>query len=158
MTRRDLIPLLAAPLCRGGVPALPTVDEAGFRKLVDSARGKVLLVDFWATWCAPCRAEMPQLVKLSARLAPRGFRLVTISADEPEKDAAAAEFLKQYGAPKPAYRKQAEDDDKFINSIDPKWGGALPALFLFDKSGRKVQSFIGEVPMTDVEAAVVKLL
>jgi thiol-disulfide isomerase/thioredoxin len=153
-----MFPLLAAPFCRGAQPALPTVDEAGFRKLVNSSRGKVLLVDFWATWCAPCRAEMPQLVKLAARLAPRVFQLITISADDAEKDATAADFLKTYGAPTPAYRKQAEDDDKFINSIDPKWGGALPALFLFDKTGRKVQSFIGEVSMQEVEAAVGKLL
>ena len=66
-------------------PALVAVDETAFVKLVASNRGKVVLVDFWATWCKPCRAEMPELVKLEARLRTRGVKLITVSADEPEK-------------------------------------------------------------------------
>ncbi len=158
MKRFEFLGVLAAAFCSSASAALPTIDEAGFRKLVAGSRGKVLLIDFWATWCVPCREELPQLVKLSRRLSSRGFRLITISADEPEQQAKAELVLKQQGAPLPAYRKQAADDEKFINSIDPKWSGALPALFLFDKTGRMVRSFIGEVPMSEVEAAVTKLL
>lgn len=138
--------------------ALAPVDEAGFQKLVESHKGKVVLYEFWATWCAPCRAEMPQLQRLEAKLRSQGFELVTISADEPEQDAAAEKILKQLMVRGPLYRKQAKDDDNFINSIDRKWSGALPALFLYDKSGRKVRSFIGETEMTTVEAAIRKLL
>ena len=138
--------------------ALTPVDEAGFQKLVDSHKGKVVLYQFWATWCAPCRAEMPQLIRLEAKLRSEGFELVTISADEPEQDAAAEKVLKQLPVRAPLYRKQAQNDDNFINSIDRKWSGALPALFLYDKNGRKVQSFIGETEITVVEAAIRKLL
>jgi thiol-disulfide isomerase/thioredoxin len=137
---------------------LTPVDEAGFKKLVDSHKGKVVLYQFWATWCAPCRAEMPQLIRLEAKLRSQGFELVTISADETEQDAAAEKVLKQLAVRAPLYRKQAQSDDNFINSIDRKWSGALPALFLYDKNGRKVQSFIGETKLTIVEAAVRKLL
>jgi hypothetical protein len=56
------------------------------------------------------------------------------------------------------YLKQADDDDHFINAIDPKWSGALPALFLYDKSGHKVRSFIGETDMAALERAIQKLL
>jgi thiol-disulfide isomerase/thioredoxin len=138
--------------------ALAPVDEAGFQKLVDSHKGKVVLYEFWATWCAPCRAEMPLLQRLEAKLRSQGFELVTISADEPEQEAAAEKILKQLAVRGPLYRKQAKSDDNFINSIDRKWSGALPALFLYDKSGRKVRSFIGETEMTVVEAAIRKLL
>jgi thiol-disulfide isomerase/thioredoxin len=138
--------------------ALTPVDEAGFQKLVDSHKGKVVLYQFWATWCAPCRAEMPQLIRLEAKLRSQGFELVTISADEPEQDAAAEKVLKQLAVRAPLYRKQAQSDDNFINSIDRKWSGALPALFLYDKNGREVQSFIGETEVTVVEAAIRKLL
>jgi thiol-disulfide isomerase/thioredoxin len=137
---------------------LAPVDETGFQKLVDSHKGKVVLYEFWATWCAPCRKEMPQLIRLEANLRSQGFELVTISADEPEQDAAAEKILKQLAIPGPLYRKQAKDDDNFINSIDRKWNGALPALFLYDKNGRKVRSFIGETEMTVIEAAVRKIL
>jgi thiol-disulfide isomerase/thioredoxin len=137
---------------------LVPVDEAGFQRLVNSHKGKVVLYDFWATWCAPCRAELPQLVKLEARLRSRGVELITISADETEHKAAAEKFIQKFAVPRPAYLKQAVDDDHFINAIDPKWSGALPALFLYDKSGHKVRSFIGETDMAALEAAIRKLL
>ena len=138
--------------------SLTPVDEGGFQKLVATHKGKVVLVDFWATWCKPCRAEMPALAKLSARLHSKGLQVITVSADEPEKESEAAAFLAQSGSHDPAYIRRANDDDKFINSVDPKWSGALPALFLYDRNGRKVQSFIGETPTRDIEAAITKLL
>jgi flavodoxin len=101
---------------------------------------------------------MPQLIRLEAQLKAQGFELVTISADEPEQDAAAEKVLKQLAVRAPLYRKQAQSDDNFINSIDKKWSGALPALFLYDKQGHKVRSFIGETEISTVEAAIRKLL
>jgi cytochrome c biogenesis protein CcmG, thiol:disulfide interchange protein DsbE len=141
----------------GAQSKLTPVDEAGYAKLVAAHKGKIVLVDFWATWCEPCRAEMPQLVKLEQKLRARGFELVTVSADEPEQEAAASKVLKADGVSGPGYLKKAADDDKFIGAIDSKWGGALPALFLYDRSGKKARSFIGETPMKDLEAAIEKL-
>ncbi len=134
------------------------VNEAGFQSLVNSHKGKIVVYDFWATWCAPCRAELPQLVKLEAKLRSQGVEVITISADEPEQKAAAEKFIQKFGVQGPAYLRQADNDDHFINAIDPKWSGALPALFLYDKSGHKVRSFIGESDMTAIEAAIHKLL
>ena len=153
---KTAIILLLLPVLSFG--ALVAVDEAGFQKLVDSHKGKVVLYQFWATWCAPCREEMPQLIRLEAKLRSQGFELVTISADEPEQEAAAEKILKQLEVRGPLYRKQAKNDDNFINFIDRKWSGALPALFLYDKNGRKVQSFIGETQMNTIEAAIRKFL
>lgn len=144
--------LMAAP-----VPLQP-VDEAAYAKLIASGKGKVTLVDFWATWCQPCRKEFPELVALEQKLRSRGFRLVTISCDEPEQEVAAAEFVDKFRAPRPAHIKRAKDDDAFITSIDPNWSGALPAQFLYDRSGRRVRSFIGETDPSVIEAAIRKLL
>ena len=138
--------------------ALPTVDETGFQKLVHSNKGKVVLYDFWATWCHGCREELPRLVQLEAKLRARGFELVTISADDPDKAAEAATVLQQLAFHGQAYRKQAQDDDHFINSVDKTWSGALPALFLYDKNGNRVRSFIGETDNATLEAAIRKVL
>jgi thiol-disulfide isomerase/thioredoxin len=138
--------------------ALPTVDEAGYAKAVAAQKGKVVLVNFWATYCVPCRAEMPKLVSLQSRLKDKGFTLVTISADEQEQEAAAQQFLQKINVPQPSYRRQAKDDDKFINTIDPKWSGALPMSILYDRNGRKVKTFTGELSMPVIEAEIKKLL
>jgi len=156
MMKRAIAFLFCLPLFATG-PLIP-VDEAGFQKLVNSHKGKVVVYDFWATWCAPCRAELPQLVKLEAKLRSQGVEVITISADEPEQKAAAEKFIQKFGVQGPAYLRQAASDDHFINAIDPKWSGALPALFLYDKSGRKARSFIGETDMAALQAAIHKLL
>jgi thiol-disulfide isomerase/thioredoxin len=133
------------------------VDEAAYVKLVASHRGKILLVDFWATWCKPCRAETPAIVKMANQLAAKGLDVVAISADEPEQQAAALKFLRDNQVPGTPYWKQAVDDDKFAAAVDSKWNGALPALMLYDRTGKKVRAFVGETPTKDVEAAILKL-
>lgn len=137
---------------------LVPIDESGFQKLVSAHRGKVVLYDFWATWCEPCRVELPQLIRLQTKLKARGFELVTISADEPEQQVEAEKVLKKIQSPRPAYRKQARKDDDFINAIDPQWSGALPAMFLYDRTGHKVAAFIGETESVVIESAIRKLL
>ena len=138
--------------------SLAPLNEAAYRKTIESHKGKVVLANLWATWCAPCRAEMPKLVALQKKLAAKGFVLVTVSADDEEKRAAALEFIRKNGVPFPSYIRQTSDEEKFVNAIDPKWSGALPALFLYDRKGVKAISFIGETPIATIEAAIQKLL
>ena len=157
-------PLLAAlaafvlTAATGEPVKLRPLDEAAYQKLVASHKGKVVLVDFWATWCAPCREELPKLVKLEAALSAKGFRLVTISTDDPEQEQDAVAFLEKHGSRMPGYVKRPRNDDKFIRFIDGKWSGALPALFLYDRQGNKVASFVGETEMADLEKAIRKIL
>jgi len=137
---------------------LEPADASRLAAVVKSAKGQVVLMNLWATWCAPCREEMPGLVKLEARFRPRGFKLITVSADEPEQEAEALQFLRQQRVPAPAFIKRAGNDESFITGVDAKWSGALPASFLFDRSGRKVRSFVGEVEMNTLQAAIQELL
>jgi thiol-disulfide isomerase/thioredoxin len=137
--------------------SLTPVNEAAVQKIVSANKGKVTVVNFWATWCGPCRKEMPDLIALEKKLAPKGVKLLLISADEDSDEAKAGQFLGSLKASQPWYIKKAADDDKFINSIDPKWSGALPATFIYDRSGKRVKSFFGEVEMKQIEAAVASL-
>ncbi len=152
--------LLSASICLAA-PAgqrLTPIDETAYRSVLASNKGSVVLVDFWATWCLPCRDEMPQLAGFAQKLRPRGLKMITVSCDEPEQEAGAAAFLDKQSIAAPRYIKRARDDDKFINSVDPKWSGALPALFLYDRQGRLVKSLIGETNMTALEAELRKVL
>ncbi|MBL8237672.1 MAG: TlpA family protein disulfide reductase [Bryobacterales bacterium] len=137
---------------------LAKINETGYPKMLAANKGKVVLVDFWATWCVPCRKEMPEVAKLEAKLKARGFVVVPISADEPENEAAARDFLTKSGIKNQGYLKAPKDDDAFIRAIDPKWSGELPALVLYDKTGKKVQIWKGETAIATIEAAVTKLL
>jgi len=137
---------------------LAPLDEAALPKVLASHKGKIVLVDFWATWCVPCRAEMPQLVKMSQKLAARGFVLITVSADESSKELAAFKVLTDNSVAPPFYLKKVADDDKFYNFVDKSWSGEMPAMFIYDRSGKRVRSFLGETPVKDIEAAINKLL
>ncbi len=138
---------------------LTPVDQASYPRVIAGHHGKVVLVNFWATWCVPCRKEMPQLVQLSRKLAARGFDLVMISADEAEQQSAAVKLLADNRAGGANYLLKAADNDKFYPAVDAKWfSGELPALFLYDRSGKKVRAFFGETSIADLEAAITKLL
>lgn len=149
--------LLLAALAASAEP-LAKINEISYPKMLAAQKGKVVLVDFWATWCVPCRKEMPELAKLEAKLKARGLVLIPISADEPENEAGAREFLTKSGVKMQGYLKAPKDDDAFIRAIDPKWSGELPALVLYDKTGKKTQIWKGETSVAAIEAAVLKLL
>ena len=157
MKRRSLLAAIPAAWAFQA-DKLISMDEAVYAKLVAGQKGKVLLVNFWATWCQPCRKEMPALAKMAARLSAKGMVLATVSADEPEDEATARAFVRQAGIKGPSYLKQVKNDDKFIASLDPKWSGALPALALYDRTGKKVRVFIGEADLAKLEADLLKLL
>jgi thiol-disulfide isomerase/thioredoxin len=146
--------LVAAVISAGAGQGLRPVDETSYLRLLTAQRGNLLIVDFWATWCASCREEMPLLVQLAEKHRSRGLRLVTVSCDDPEQEGEALKFLDEHKAPEPRYLKKASDDEKFINSIDRKWSGALPALFLYGKDGRLVRSFFGETDMAELEKTI----
>lgn len=148
--------LVMALAAAGG--SLVPIDEAGYRKLLEAHRGKIVLVDFWATWCEPCREELPMLAELERKWRGRGVVLITVSADEPEQERDAYELLRKSGIAMPAYLKQVRDNDAFIRFVDAKWSGALPALFLYDREGNKAASLVGETTREEIEAAVSKLL
>ena len=150
--------MLALPLLVFAAAGLTRVDEAAYPKAVAANKGEVVLVSFWATWCEPCRKEIPQLVALEKALSAKGFTLVTISADEPEDAKREERFLDQHRVAAPRYIRRAKSEDAFINAIDRKWSGAMPALFLYNRQGVKVQSFFGETDLKKVEAEIRKLL
>jgi cytochrome c biogenesis protein CcmG/thiol:disulfide interchange protein DsbE len=144
-----------------GSTDLVSLDEHSYKQMVAGRHGQVLMVDFWATWCAPCREELPKLVAMAEAYRPKGVALITVSCNDPEQKAQALSFIRQKGAPGPYYIREVDDDDKFAASIDPKWSGdsgALPALFLYDRSGRQAQAFIGDTSMKIIQAALEKLL
>jgi thiol-disulfide isomerase/thioredoxin len=134
------------------------VDETGWERLRAQQRGRVLVVNFWATWCEPCREEFPDLVRLYNTYRSRGLSVVAISMDEPESVPAIEQFLKSQGANFGSYRQQFKDFEVLVNSINPRWAGGIPATFLYDREGRLIESWQGATTYEEFEGAVKPLL
>ncbi len=146
----------AALMLLAATSGLIPLDQSGYTKLVESQRGRVVLVNFWATWCGPCRAELPVIGALEGKL--KGLRVITVSADEIEDTAKAEKMLREAKIGGQAWIRQDASDEKFITNVNAKWSGALPAAFLYDRSGKLVRTFIGETKPSEIEAAVKRLL
>jgi len=135
-------------------PALAATDFAGKPLTLDSFKGKVVLLDFWATWCAPCRKSMPDLEALHAKFGSRGLVVLGVSIDEAKAQKKAKELVakKKFG-----YRFA------FDRADDPAWARfgvqAIPAAFLLDAEGRIVAQWTG-IPgdPAEMEAAISALL
>lgn len=100
-------------------------------------RGKVLLVNFWATWCPPCRAETPALVEIHNQFANRGFSVVGISLDD-SPEHVVPEFVARYGIPYPMLAPTP--DFSLANSI-----ASIPTSLLLDGQGRVARTYYGQV-------------
>ncbi len=151
------IAALAAATIAATAPA--PIDPAGYGRMIAGLKGRVVVVNMWATWCEPCREEFPDFVRLHREMRGRGLEVVAISMDLPDRrDSAVIPFLASVGAAFPTYLKSAGDDEAFINAVDPGWSGGLPATFVYDARGRRVKNLSGSITFEQLRRAVDPLL
>lgn len=113
------------------------VDAAGAERTMEDWRGRVVLLNLWATWCAPCRREMPALDRLQAALGDDDFEVVALSVDRNGAEASAA-FLAEVGASNLALYVDATTKAMFALRAR-----GLPATYLIDREGRIIGHLIG---------------
>jgi len=102
--------------------------------MIRASDAKFTLLNFWASWCGPCRQEFPMLIGLSANLEARGLRILFVSLDEPESIPVALEFAQENGLKLPIIVAE-RPISALKTAIHPGWPGMLPVSFLFDKAG-----------------------
>jgi len=157
-----LVALAAAD--SGAAPARPAanvtvVDATAADVLAEvrSARGSVVVVNVWATWCVPCREEFPDLLKLQREFRSRGMRLILVSADLASQRAQVERFLGDQGVGGRTFAK-AQADQEFIDGLERRWSGALPATLLFDRRGRQVAFWEGSLRFAELRSEVESLI
>jgi thiol-disulfide isomerase/thioredoxin len=118
-----------------------------------------LLVNYWATWCDPCRDEFPDLVKIDAQYRAKGLDFIAITLDDlADINTAVPKFLREMKATMPVYLLNVPDPEPAINSVDREWGGALPATFLYNNKGEVVYKHFGRIKADELRAAIEKVM
>jgi peroxiredoxin len=137
---------------------LEPIDEAGVTRLAKNDGQDLVLVNVWATWCGPCVAELPEFVTMNRMYRHRGFRLVTLSMDDPEKKDAALKVLREQHVAAANYLVTVKDRDKFADLLDKEWPGPLPHTLLIAPGGKVVYRKTGPMDSLEVKRAVVGYL
>ena len=131
---------LATPQAKApGDPKM--IDAQGFQKIVQEHRGKALLVNFWATWCEPCRDEYPMLNELAKQYAPKGLQVVGVSMDDDGDLILMRRFLARY---KPIF-ELPQDGGAELRSENRRFRMDRndASIDLYAKDGRQVSHFLG---------------
>lgn len=132
------------------------LSESGIKELVKNPSGKLRLINIWATWCAPCIIEYPEIVALQRWYGERNFEFISLSADNPEHQDRALAFLEKTHSPVQNFIFDGTDKYKLIEAIDPKWNGALPYTLLVEPGGKIVYSYQGSVDLLELKSAIVE--
>ena len=133
------------------------ISVEDLKELIENRNGKPLIINVWATWCAPCREEFPDLVTLANKYADE-IEVVGISVDFPEElDSKIIPFLKKHNADFSNYVIKVIDPEDFINLLNEDWRGAIPATFVYDENGNQVKYLIGKQSYEGFEKLVENL-
>lgn len=149
------------PLQGQMAPAFTLRDTNGRKVSLSDYKGKAVIVDFWATWCAPCKVEIPWLEKFHDQYASQGLEILGVSEDDLDLDnKAKLAQEKQDIATKAAQMKinyPVLIDDV---SVSKPYGGVdgLPTTFFIDRNGKVVASTLGLVSRDEIEANIKKAL
>jgi len=139
------------------VEKLKSVED--YNKVISSLKGEVVMVNFWATWCSPCRKEFPDLIKLYNTYKEKDFNLIFVSFDEEsELNSEVIPFLKKNGVDFKSYLVTMSNPDAIILSFDSNWEMGIPTTYLLNKDGERKWKALGSRKYEEFEAEVQKLI
>jgi thiol-disulfide isomerase/thioredoxin len=132
---------------------LPFKDMNGQKVRVNDLQGKIVVLNFWATWCVPCRAEMPLLVDAEKEYAPRGVTFVAVSLDDRRGRPKIPDFIAEFKIPFAVWVGASTMDLE-----DLKLGPALPATAFLDRDGRVAARVLGQIGKNELKERLEWLL
>lgn len=128
-------------------------------KLFTSLKGKTFMVNFWATWCPPCKKEMPDIIKLYRDYKEKGFELVLISVDDKsDKEGDLKNYLKEQGIDFVTYFNAFKKPEDMLTEIDGKWAGEIPKTYIYDSEGKQITILTGSQSYQTFENEIKKVL
>ena len=131
-------------------------DSNLIKDIIANRDGKLRLINVWATWCAPCVIEYPELLMLQRMYGNRSFEFVSISADKPEKRDDVLQFLQSKNSAVSNYIYKSGNIYELIELIDPEWNGAIPYSMLIEPGGRVIFRNQGTVDILELKRIIVE--
>lgn len=138
-------------------PPLEPITAPQILKRLSDGSNAVTLVHVWATWCAPCVKEFPDVVQLAKAYRERGLNVILVSADAARERKAVSAFLVGHGVDWPTYQA-VNLNDAFIKALSKKWSGGIPASLFFAPDGTLLAEWAGAHPYSAYEETVRRLL
>jgi len=137
---------------------VPIINSSDLNKILTDNQDQPLLINVWATWCAPCREEFPDLVKLSNEYK-KQVKFIGISADDVDDlNTKVIPFLVEQKAQFQNYLIKVSEPEDFINALNKQWVGAIPATFIYDKDGNQIEMLVGMQTYEQFENALKKVI
>ncbi|MBI5154710.1 TlpA family protein disulfide reductase [Candidatus Poribacteria bacterium] len=135
-----------------------TIELSEVRRLVAGHGHDLLVLNLWATWCAPCVKELPAFAETSKAYADKGVLFTGFSLDfADEWEQAVPPFLKKKGIPYPNFVLLG-DPNELVPFFSADWAGDIPATFFYDRSGKKLGEHLGPVEKAELEKLVTEHL
>lgn len=145
------------PLCVYAQYDIQVLDKKELSELINNREGKVLVLNIWATWCVPCREEIPDLMQLHNKYSAK-IDVIGISVDYPDEiSARILPFVKQQKINYQLYVNNLKDEE-LINFFLVKWNGAIPVTFIYDKTGKRIFFLEGKKSYSELEKTVSSLI
>jgi thiol-disulfide isomerase/thioredoxin len=140
---------------------LTPVDDKAVRSMVDHDKGKVVLLNFFASWCAPCHKEFPDIVKLYEKYKDQGLDVIAVSMNDATEKPDMQAFIKEMNPPFPVYLTSSTDDSAykaFYDVWNTQDGDTLPMSIIYDRSGKLQHYYPKERNYSQMEQDVAPLL
>lgn len=118
--------------------SLKVYDYEGLKPFLETSDDKVYVVNFWATWCAPCIKELPYFEEMNQKYQDKNVEVLLVSLDFPKKyESHVKPFIKKHNLKSKVVALDDNDSNAWIPAIDSEWSGAIPATLIFNKEKRK---------------------
>lgn len=149
----------ADPTDQVPLPEITALNTAQFRGVMEKTKGKVTVLNLWATWCGPCIHETPDLVKFYNETDRETLNFVSLSFDDvPEVEGAIPEFLRTHKVTFPVFVLNDRNDEELFRALRTQFGGGIPTTYVYDKEGALVKSVDGAIGLEELRKIVVPLL
>ena len=117
---------------------IPIVNFDGVKPLLNKSTDSLYVINFWATWCAPCVKEIPYFERLAEEYADRKLKVILINLDfSNHYESRLLPFVEKNGVKSKIVMLDDPDANRWINQVDPSWSGAIPATLIYNKTERK---------------------